>query len=196
MNLITQHAPNFVAPAILADGTITEEFNLKKETKNKSVVLFFWPMDFTYVCPTEIIEFNLSYLEFQKKNTEIIGISRDSVFVHQAWKNTEIKKGGIGKIQYPLISDIKGEIQEAYDVVHPKFGVSLRATFIIDKNGIIRNQIINDLQFGRNIKEILRIIDAIYFHEKHGDVCPANWEIGKKSIQPSQEGLIKYFNKK
>ncbi|CAL4319788.1 peroxiredoxin [Buchnera aphidicola] len=194
MNLVTHYAPNFIAPALLKNGSIVDNFNFKKETQKKNIVLFFWPMDFTFVCPTEIISFNEKYPEFQKKNTEIIGVSRDSVFVHQAWQNTPIKKGGIGKIQYTLISDIQGNIQDSYDVAHPILGVSLRATFVIDTNGIIKHQIVNDLPFGRNINEILRIIDAIQFHEKNGDVCPANWKSGKNAMHPSKDGLIKYYN--
>ncbi|CAL4319719.1 peroxiredoxin [Buchnera aphidicola] len=193
MNLVTQTAPNFVAPAILKNGNIINEFNFKQNIKNQFTVLFFWPMDFTFVCPTEIISFNELYPEFKKRNTEIIGVSKDSVFVHKAWQNLSIQKGGIGKINYTMVSDIKGEIQDSYDVTHPNMGIALRATFVIDKNWIIRHQVINDLPFGRNIKDILRMVDAITFHEKHGDVCPANWETGKTSIHPSEEGLKKYY---
>ncbi|CAL4319802.1 peroxiredoxin [Buchnera aphidicola] len=195
MNLVTKSAPNFIAPAILKDGKIINEFNLKEQIQNKLVVLFFWPMDFTFVCPTEIIAFNKLYSEFVKRDTEIIGISKDSVFVHHAWRNTPIKQGGIGNIQYTMISDIKGEIQSAYDIVHPEIGVALRASFLIDKNWIIRHQIVNDLPFGRNINEIIRMIDAIKFYENNGEVCPANWKNGEKTIHPSQKGLIKYLNK-
>ncbi|CAL4042416.1 Alkyl hydroperoxide reductase C [Buchnera aphidicola (Phyllaphis fagi)] len=193
MTLVTQHAPNFIAPAILKDGTIINEFNLEQETKNKLVVLFFWPMDFTFVCPTEIISFNKLYNEFEKRETKIIGISRDSVFVHNAWKNTPIKQGGIGKIQYTMISDITGKIQNSYNIAHPTIGIALRASFLIDKNRIIRHQVVNDLPFGRNIQDMIRMIDAVTFHEKHGDVCPANWESGKESMTPSNAGLMKYF---
>ncbi|QCI27135.1 redoxin domain-containing protein [Buchnera aphidicola] len=194
MNLVSQYAPNFIAPAILKDGSIIDEFNFKENIKNKIAILFFWPMDFTFVCPTEIISFNKLYNEFKNKNTEIIGVSRDSVFVHQAWQNIEIKKGGIGKLKYTLISDIKGEIQESYDIAHPTLGISLRASFLIDTKGIVRHQVVNDLPFGRNIKDMLRMIDAIHFYEKHGEVCPANWTKGKKTMHPSKDGLIKYYH--
>ncbi|MCW5197305.1 redoxin domain-containing protein [Buchnera aphidicola] len=195
MTLVTKYAPNFIAPAILKNGTIINKFNFHKEIKNKITVLFFWPMDFTFVCPTEIIAFNKLYSEFKKRKTKIIGVSRDSVFVHNAWKNTPIKQGGIGNIQYTMVSDIQGIIQNDYNVTHPHIGVALRASFLIDKYGIIRHEIINDLPFGRNIHDIIRMIDAIIFHDQHGDVCPANWEKGQRSLQPSNEGLIQYFNK-
>lgn len=193
MNLVSQIAPNFVAPALLKDGTIIDEFNFRTETKNQMVILFFWPMDFTFVCPTEIISFNQLYHEFKKRNTKIIGVSRDSVFVHQAWKNTEIKKGGIGNIRYTLVSDTKGEIQNAYDVAHPTLGVALRASFLIDENNIVKHQIVNDLPIGRNIQDMIRIIDAVKLHEKYGEVCPADWHNGEKTMHPSQDGLIKYY---
>lgn len=195
MNLVSQTAPNFVAPALLKDGTIINDFNFKQETHNQMVVLFFWPMDFTFVCPTEIIEFNKLYNEFKKRNTKIIGVSRDSVFVHQAWQNIKIEQGGIGKIKYTLISDIKGDIQNAYDVAHPKLGIALRASFLIDQNNIIKHQSVNDLPIGRNIKDIIRIIDAVKLHEQYGDVCPANWNDGEKTIHPSKDGLIEYYKK-
>lgn len=194
MSLVTQDAPNFIAPAILHDGTIIDHFNLKKDIKNKLVVLFFWPMDFTFVCPTEIISFNKLYQEFKNRNTEIIGISKDSIFVHQAWKNISIKNGGIGNIQYPLISDIKGEIQDAYNIMHPKIGVALRASFLIDTKWIVRHEVVNDLPFGRNIQDMIRMIDSIQVYETKGEVCPANWKPGKPSMHPSQKGLMNYCN--
>lgn len=194
MNLVTQIAPNFVVPALLKNGSMIEEFNFKDNMKNKKVILFFWPMDFTFVCPTEIIAFNKLYSEFKKRNTKIVGVSRDSVFVHQAWQNLPIKKGGIGPIKYTLVSDIKGDIQNAYDVTHKKLGVALRASFLIDENWIIRHQVVNDLPFGRNIQDMIRMIDAITFHQQHGEVCPANWESGEIGMTPTQEGLIKYHN--
>lgn len=196
MTLVTQNAPNFVTQAILKNGNIVNNFNFKKETKNKLVVLFFWPMDFTFVCPTEIIAFNQMYDEFKKRNTKIIGVSRDSVFVHQAWQNIKIEKGGIGKLKYTLVSDVKGEIQESYGIAHPELGIALRASFLIDMNGVVKHQVVNDLPLGRNIKDMIRMIDAVTYYEKYGEVCPANWKTGDKTIHPSQDGLIKYYQNK
>ncbi|QCI22061.1 redoxin domain-containing protein [Buchnera aphidicola] len=196
MILVTQNAPNFIAPAILKNNEIVEEFDLKKYSNGKALVLFFWPMDFTFVCPSEIIEFNKTYLDFKKRNTKIVGVSIDSIFVHQAWKNTLPKNGGIGKISFPIVSDIKRNIQKSYGVEHPVLGVALRASFLIDSNWIIRHQVVNDLPFGRNIKEMIRMIDAMEFYNKNGDVCPANWEKGQNGMQPSIEGVSKYLSKK
>ncbi|WP_343154900.1 redoxin domain-containing protein [Buchnera aphidicola (Pseudoregma panicola)] len=196
MTLVTRKAPTFFSTAILKNNKIIEKFDFKKYIKNKISVLFFWPMDFTFVCPTEIIEFNNSYEEFKKRNTRIIGVSCDSIYSHYTWKKIAIKNGGIGELKYTIISDIKKEIQKLYEVEHPEAGVSLRATFLIDNNGIIRNEIINDLPYGRNIKEVIRMIDAIKFHKKYGEVCPSNWNKNKIGIKPSIEGLKKYLKNK
>ncbi|WP_343190422.1 peroxiredoxin C [Buchnera aphidicola (Mollitrichosiphum nigrofasciatum)] len=193
MVLVTHKAPNFTAPAILKNGKIIENYNFLKNISNKITVLFFWPMDFTFVCPSEIITFNKNLNEFKKRNVKIIGVSIDSVFVHNAWRNTPINKGGIGNIHYTMISDIKRNIQQLYGIEHPNNGVALRATFIIDKKKIIRHQSINDLPIGRNIKEIIRIIDAIEFYENSGNVCPANWKKGKAGIKPNQKGIQEYL---
>ncbi|WMC18877.1 MAG: peroxiredoxin C [Enterobacteriaceae bacterium PSpicST2] len=195
MTLVTLKAPDFTASAISKDGKIIKDFNFKKYTNNKYVVLFFWPMDFTFVCPSELIAFDKRFYEFQKRNVELIGISIDSEYVHNAWRNTPINEGGIGKVKYIMIADIKRKIQKLYGIEHPKLGVALRASFLIDKNSIIRTQIINDLPIGRNVDEIIRTIDALQFHEKYGDVCPAQWEKGKPSIIPSTKGIIQYLNK-
>ncbi|QCI17014.1 redoxin domain-containing protein [Buchnera aphidicola (Aphis helianthi)] len=195
MILVTKKAPNFIAPAVLSNGEIINNFDLKKYSNGQSVMLFFWPMDFTFVCPSEIMEFNKSYEKFQKRNVKIVGVSIDSVFVHQAWQNTLPKNGGIGKIKFPMISDIKHEIQKSYGIEHPELNIALRASFIIDKNWIIRHQVINDLPFGRNINEIIRMIDAIEFHNQYGEVCPANWEPGKDGITTSLKGISSYLNK-
>ncbi|QCI15874.1 redoxin domain-containing protein [Buchnera aphidicola] len=194
MVLVTQHAPNFIAPAILENSEITENFDLKKYSNGQSVILFFWPMDFTFVCPSEIIEFNKLHLEFKKRHVKIVGVSIDSIFVHQAWQKTLPKNGGIGKINFPMVSDIKHSIQKSYGIEHPELGVALRASFLIDSNWIIRHQVINDLPFGRNIKEIIRIVDAIDFYNKHGEVCPANWEKGQKGIKTTSEGICEYLS--
>lgn len=195
MVLVTKTAPNFTAPAILSNGAIINTFDLKQYSNGQSVVLFFWPMDFTFVCPSEIIEFNKFYEEFNKRNVKIVGVSIDSVFVHQAWQNTLPKNGGIGKIKFPMVSDIKHEIQKSYGIEHPELNIALRASFLIDQNWIIRHQVVNDLPFGRNINEIIRMIDAIEFHNQHGEVCPANWEPGKDGITTSLQGISSYLEK-
>ncbi|QCI26695.1 peroxiredoxin C [Buchnera aphidicola (Thelaxes californica)] len=196
MVLVTLPAPNFTAPAVLGNGQLIEDFNFKKYASGKPTVLFFWPMDFTFVCPSELIAFDKMYPEFQKRNVEVVGVSIDSIFVHNAWRNTPINKGGIGKIQYVMVSDLKREIQKKYNIEHPSIGVALRASFLIDSNWVIRHQLVNDLPLGRNIQEMLRTIDALQFHEKNGEVCPANWKKGKLGIIPTTEGVIQYFTQK
>lgn len=193
MVLVSTKAPDFIAPAVIENGEIINKFHLNKFILNKYAVLFFWPMDFTYVCPSEIIAFNKRYDDFKKRNVEIIGVSCDSQFVHQAWQNTGVEKGGIGKIHYPMVADTKKEIQKKYGVEHAKLGVALRASFLIDKKNIIRHQSINDLPLGRNIDEIIRIVDALQFHEKYGEVCPAQWNKGKKGINPSAKGISSFL---
>jgi len=195
MVLVTQNAPNFIAPAVLKNSEIIDEFNLKEYSNGQSIVLFFWPMDFTFVCPSEIIEFNKLYLEFKKRHVKIVGVSIDSVFVHQAWQKTLPKNGGIGTINFPMVSDIKHSIQKSYGIEHPELGIALRASFLIDSNWIIRHQVVNDLPFGRNIKEMIRMIDALDFHNKFGEVCPANWEKGQQGMKASSEGVSEYLRK-
>ncbi|WP_367670552.1 peroxiredoxin [Sodalis-like secondary symbiont of Drepanosiphum platanoidis] len=195
MILVTKNAPDFTSSAILNNGKIIEDFNLKNYIKNKYAIIFFWPMDFTFVCPSEIIAFNNRYLDFKNRNIKIVGISCDSVFVHNAWKSTSIKNGGIGKIFFPMVSDIKHEIINSYGIAHPKLGIALRGSFIIDKKNIIRHQSINDLPIGRNVNEIIRIIDALKFHEKNKKVCPAQWEKNSEGMEASIEGVKKYLSK-
>ncbi|WP_343183670.1 redoxin domain-containing protein [Buchnera aphidicola] len=194
MSLVTQKAPNFSTSAILKNGKITENFNFKKYISKKKCVLFFWPMDFTFVCPSEIIAFNKFYNEFKIRNVKLIGVSIDSIFVHLAWQKTKYKNGGIGPIKYVMASDIKREIQKSYGIEHPNLGVALRASFLIDEERIIRHEIINDLPYGRNIKDMLRMIDALTFHKKFGNVCPANWKKNKKGIKPTPKGISKYLS--
>lgn len=195
MTLVSQKAHNFIAPAILPNGKIINDFDFKKYAHKKTVMLFFWPMDFTFICPTEIIEINNSYSEFEKRNVCIVGISIDSVYVHNAWRNTPIIQGGVGKIKFPMISDFSKKIQKLYNINHPQLKIALRASFIIDSNWIVRHQLVNDLPIGRNTSDIIRTIDALQFHEKFGDVCPANWTAGKKGMKPSPKGVIKYMSK-
>ncbi|QTM69310.1 peroxiredoxin C [Buchnera aphidicola (Hormaphis cornu)] len=195
MVLVTLPAPNFTASAVLSDGSYTDKYNFKKNTHGKNTFLFFWPMDFTFVCPSELITLDKFYREFKRKNVEIIGVSCDSIFVHNAWRNTSPKEGGIGKVQYVMISDNKRQIQQAYGIEHPTLGVALRASFLIDHAGIVRHQVVNDLPLGRNIHEMLRMVDALKFHEEHGEVCPANWNVGKDGIQPTSQGIKNYLSK-
>ncbi|UAJ64783.1 peroxiredoxin C [Candidatus Schneideria nysicola] len=195
MILTARKAPDFTASAVLGNGEIIHNFNLESYIKNKFAVIFFWPMDFTFVCPSELIAFDKRYQEFKKRNVEIIGISCDSEFVHSAWRNIPPEKGGIGLIQYPMIADIKHEIIKAYGIEHPDIGVALRGSFLIDKKGFVRHQVVNDLPLGRNVDETLRMVDALQFHELHGEVCPAQWEKGKEGIHPSIKGISNFLSK-
>ncbi|VFS23353.1 peroxidase [Salmonella enterica subsp. enterica serovar Typhimurium] len=172
---------------------IVDKFNFKQHTNGKTTVLFFWPMDFTFVCPSELIAFDKRYEEFQKRGVEVVGVSFDSEFVHNAWRNTPVDKGGIGPVKYAMVADVKREIQKAYGIEHPDEGVALRGSFLIDANGIVRHQVVNDLPLGRNIDEMLRMVDALQFHEEHGDVCPAQWEKGKEGMNASPDGVAKYL---
>ena len=190
--LVTQQAPDFVATAVLADNSF-EEIKLTNY-RGKYVVLFFYPLDFTFVCPSEIIAFNRKVEEFNKKNCELIGVSVDSHFTHLAWKETETSKGGIGSIQYPLVSDIKKDIARAYGVLHDD-SVALRGLFLIDPKGVVRHAVVNDLPLGRNVDEALRMLDALQFTEEHGEVCPANWREGEDAMKPTAEGVAAYLSK-
>lgn len=191
--LIGKKAPDFTAPAVLANGDIVDNFNLHREIEKKYGILFFYPLDFTFVCPSELIAIDNRIDEFEKRSTLIMGVSIDSQFTHNAWRTTPVANGGIGPIRYPLIADVNHQICQAYGVEHPSAHVALRGAFIIDKQGIVRSQIINDLPLGRNVDELLRLIDALEFHEKHGEVCPAGWTKGKTGIKPTTEGIAAYL---
>jgi peroxiredoxin (alkyl hydroperoxide reductase subunit C) len=192
--LVGRKAPDFTRAAVLANGEINNQFNFHQSIQNKFAILFFYPLDFTFVCPSELIALDNRIDEFKKRNTEVFGVSIDSQFTHNAWRNTDVANGGIGKVKYPLIADVNHEICQAYGVEHPSAHVALRAAFIIDKQGIVRSQIVNDLPLGRNVDELLRLIDALEFHEKHGEVCPAGWTKGKTGIKPTSEGIAKYLS--
>ncbi len=192
--LVGRPAPDFTAAAVLADGTITENFKLS-DLKGKYVVLFFYPLDFTFVCPSEILAHDHRVEEFKKRGVEIVGISIDSQFTHSAWRNTETSNGGIGPVKFPLVADVKHDIQEAYDVVHPEAGVALRGSFLIDKDGIVQSQQVNNLPLGRNVDEMLRLVDALQFHEEHGEVCPAGWNKGDDGMKDTAEGVASYLTK-
>ncbi|NLJ93095.1 MAG: peroxiredoxin C [Aeromonadales bacterium] len=192
--LVGRQAPDFTAAAVLGNGEIVDNFNFKEFTKGKAAVLFFYPLDFTFVCPSELIAFDDRFAAFQERGVEVIGVSIDSQFSHNAWRNTSVDNGGIGQVKYPLVADIKHEICKAYDVEHPEDGVAFRGSFLIDANGVVRHQVVNDLPLGRNIDVMLRMVDALQFHEEHGEVCPAQWEKGKKGMQASTEGVAKYLS--
>ena len=193
MVLVTRQAPDFTSSAVLGNGEIVDNFNFKKHIEGKAAVLFFYPLDFTFVCPSELIAFDHRYEEFKKRGVEVVGVSIDSEFTHNAWRNTPTENGGIGAVKYALAADVKHEIAQAYGIEHPEEGVALRASFLIDKNGVVRHQIVNDLPLGRNIDEMLRMVDALQFHEEHGEVCPAQWEKGKEGMKDNPEGVAKYL---
>lgn len=189
--LVTKNAPDFTAQAVMPNGAINEAFRLS-DLRGKYVVLFFWPLDFTFVCPTEIIAHDHRIAQFKERNVEVVGVSIDSQYTHFAWREMPVSKGGIGQVQFPIVADVKHEITQAYGVEHPN-GVALRASFLIDKGGIVRHQIVNDLPLGRNVDEMLRIIDALQFYEKNGEVCPAGWQKGEPGMLASSEGVANYL---
>ena len=195
MVLVTRQAPDFTAAAVLGNGEIVENFNFKRHISGKPAVVFFWPLDFTFVCPSELIAFDHRDKEFQARGVEVVGISIDSQFSHNAWRKTTTDKGGIGEVQYAMVADVKHDIAKAYGIEHPEAGVALRASFLIDKNGVVRHQVVNDLPLGRNIDEMLRMVDALQFHEEHGEVCPAQWSKGKEGMKDNPEGVASYLKK-
>ena len=189
--LVGKQAPDFTATAVFGNNEMKP---LKlSDYKGKYVVMFFYPLDFTFVCPSELIAFDNRLDEFKKRGVEVIGLSIDSEFTHLAWKNTPVEKGGIGQVQYPLVADIKHEICRAYDVEFDAAGVAFRGSFLIDKSGIVRHQVVNDLPLGRNVDEMLRMVDALQFTEEHGEVCPAGWQKGKKGMTASADGVARYL---
>jgi peroxiredoxin (alkyl hydroperoxide reductase subunit C) len=190
--LVGKKAPDFTANAVLANNEIKEKYNLHNEIKGKIVVLFFYPLDFTFVCPSEIIAFDNRLEEFKKRGVEVIGVSVDSHFSHIAWKNTAINNGGIGQIQYPLIADLTKNIARDYDVLTGE-SVALRGTFLIDQEGVVRHQVVNDLPLGRSIDEALRMVDALKFHQENGEVCPAGWNKGGKGMKADAKGVAAYL---
>ncbi|RII30053.1 MAG: thioredoxin peroxidase [Geobacter sp.] len=190
--LVTTEAPNFTAEAVMPDNTFGEI--TLSNYKGKYVILFFYPLDFTFVCPSEILAFNKRLADFKTKNCEVIGVSVDSKFTHLAWKNTPIENGGIGDIQYPLVQDLNKAISKSYGILFND-SVALRGLFLIDPHGKIRHAVINDLPFGRNVAEALRMVDAVQFFEAHGEVCPANWQEGEEAMKPTAVGVASYLAK-
>jgi len=191
--LVTREAPDFTAKAVLPDGTIAD---LTLSTyRGRYVVLFFYPLDFTFVCPSEIIAFDRKRKEFQARNTSVIGVSVDSEFTHFAWRQTPVDKGGIGAVGYPLVADLTKNIARSYGVLLND-AVALRGLFLIDTHGMVRHALVNDLPLGRSVDEALRLVDALQFHEEHGEVCPANWKQGEKGMKPTADGVADYLSKK
>lgn len=191
--MITSQAPDFTATAVLADNTFKEDFKLS-DYRGKYVILFFYPLNFTFVCPSEILAFNNAVAELEKNNCQLIAVSVDSHFSHLAWKNTPVNEGGIGNIQYPLVADLNKSISKDYGVLLDA-GIALRGLFLIDKDGIVRHMVINDLPLGRSVNEALRVLHALQFTEKYGDVCPANWQQGEEAMKPTAEGVAEYLTK-
>ncbi|MBV1951478.1 MAG: peroxiredoxin [Cycloclasticus sp.] len=192
--LVGKKAPDFTAPAVLGDGSIVDSFTLSDAIKGKQAVVFFYPLDFTFVCPSELIAFDHRIEEFKKRGVEVIGVSIDSHFSHNAWRNTAINDGGIGPVRYTLVADITHSICKDYDV-ESAGGVAFRGSFLIDANGDVRHQVVNDLPLGRNVDEMLRMVDALQFHEEHGEVCPAGWTQGDSGMKDSPAGVAEYLTK-
>lgn len=192
--LVGKQAPDFTAIAVMGDNSINENFNLASQIKDKYAVIFFYPLDFTFVCPSELLAFDHRLKEFTDRNVEVIGVSIDSHFTHLAWKNTPVNKGGIGQVKYPLVADLNHAIMQSFDVEHP-LGIAYRGSFLIDKAGVVRHQVVNDLPLGRNIDEMLRMIDALQFTEVHGEVCPAGWKKGDEGMKANPEGVAEYLAK-
>ncbi|WP_298693744.1 peroxiredoxin [uncultured Sulfuricurvum sp.] len=190
--LVTKKAPDFTATTVLGNNQIVDNFNLYENLGEKGAVLFFYPLDFTFVCPSEIIAFDHRLDEFTARGINVIGVSVDSQFSHFAWKNTPVKEGGIGQVRYPLVADLNKQISRDYDVLFGE-SVALRGSFLIDKDGTIRHAVINDLPLGRNIDEMLRMIDAMLFTNEHGEVCPAGWNKGDTGMKASTEGVAEYL---
>lgn len=189
--LVGKPAPDFKAKAAVG-ANILDDFSLS-HFKGKNVVLFFYPLDFTFVCPTELHAFQEKLEEFEKRNTQVIGCSVDSHYSHFAWLNTPKNKGGIQGVTYPIVSDLNKTIARDYDVLHED-GIAYRGLFLIDREGVVRHQVVNDLPLGRSVDEALRILDALIYFEKHGEVCPANWQQGKRTFKPTHESLEQYFS--
>jgi len=193
--LVGKQAPDFTAAAVMPDGSIKGDFKLS-DYRGKYVVLFFYPLDFTFVCPTELIAFSKRIKEFEARDVQVIGCSIDSQYTHVAWRNTPVDEGGIGAVAYPLVADVKHEICQGYDVEFEQAGVAFRGSFLIDKEGKVRHQVVNDLPLGRNVDEMLRMVDALQFTEKYGEVCPAGWNKGDEGMKANAEGVAAYLKEK
>jgi len=191
--LVGRKAPDFTVPAVLANGEIVEQFTFSKEAAGKMAIVFFYPLDFTFVCPSELIALDKRVAEFEKRGVNVFSVSIDSQFTHCAWRNTPVEKGGIGPVRYTMLADINHTVARAFGVEHPEAGVALRGAFLMDQDGIVRSQIVNDLPLGRNIDELMRLVDALQFHQQHGEVCPAGWQKGESVMTASADGVATYL---
>lgn len=192
--IVTKKAYDFTASAVLGDNTIVEDFNLYKNMGSKGTVVFFYPMDFTFVCPSEIIAFDKRYKEFKERGIEVIAVSCDNEFSHLAWKNTPVNKGGIGKVQFPIVADMTKAIARGFDVLFEE-AVALRGSFLLDADGTVRHAVVNDLPLGRNIDEMIRMVDTMLFTNEYGEVCPAGWHKGDEGMKASTQGVAEYLGK-
>lgn len=195
MFMIGQKFPTCTTPAVMADGTINNDFSVATYAKGKPCVVFFYPLDFTFVCPTELVAFHKAMKEFEKRGCKVIAASVDSVFSHSAWRKTPLNQGGIGEVDYPMLSDIKRELSTQLGILTPG-AVTYRASYLIDAEGTVRHMVINDLPLGRSVEEMLRMVDALQFHQEHGEVCPANWKQGEKAIKATNESVGQYLASK
>lgn len=191
--LVGKKAPDFTVPAVLASGEIVDEYTFSEATAGKYALVFFYPLDFTFVCPSELIALNNRIAAFKERNVEVIGVSIDSHFTHNAWRNTPVNDGGIGALDYTLAADMNHDICRAFDV-ESEGGVAFRGAFLIDKEGTVQSQIVNNLPLGRNIDELVRLVDALQFHEEHGEVCPAGWNKGDKGMTATPDGVAEYLS--
>jgi peroxiredoxin (alkyl hydroperoxide reductase subunit C) len=192
--LVTKKAPDFTAAAVLGDNQIVGDFNLYKNLGKNGAVVFFYPMDFTFVCPSEIIAFDKRLDEFKSRGVNVIGVSCDTQFSHFAWKSTDVNNGGIGNVRYPLVADVTKQIARNFDVLFNE-SVALRGSFLLDKDGTVRHAVINDLPLGRNIDEMIRMVDTMLFTNEHGEVCPAGWHKGDEGMKASTKGVAEYLSK-
>ena len=191
--LVGKKAPDFTVPAVLGDGQIVDEFNFSEATKGKYVAVIFYPLDFTFVCPSELIALDHRLDELTSRGVEVIAVSVDSHFTHNAWRNTPVNEGGIGAVRYTMAADLSHSIIKDYEVEVDGVSIAYRGTFLIDKEGVVRHQVVNDLPLGRNMDELIRMVDALQFHEVHGEVCPAGWNKGDSGMKASPEGVAEYL---
>lgn len=191
MSLVTQFAPDFVASAVMPDNSIRDDFRLS-DLRGKYVVLFFYPLDFTFVCPTELIAFDRAKAKFEALDTELVAVSIDSAYSHFAWRNMPRKDGGVGQLAYPMVSDLAKSISRSYGILKDE-SIALRGLFLIDREGIVRHELVNDLPLGRSVEETLRMVEALQFFEANGEVCPANWHKGDEAVKPTAAGIANYL---
>ena len=190
--MVNNKFPQVDTPAVMANGEFDENFNIAEYGKGSYTVVFFYPLDFTFVCPTEIVAFNKAMSEFEAKGCKVVGASVDSMFSHAAWRRTPLNEGGIEEVKFPLVSDIERKLSNELGIL-AEGGVTYRASYLLDKEGNVRHMVINDLPLGRSVSEMLRMVDALSFHEQHGEVCPANWKEGDKAMEANRESTSAYL---